>query len=135
MALITWTKEQFGTNIGIADDQHKVLFNMLNELHELAAGSDRAAIGKSLDALVKYVVDHFATEEKLMQMHNYPNFDAHKAEHTKLLETCGGLAAKFHAGEAEITQETTTFVKDWLCSHIPKVDQHYGPFLNGKGVA
>ena len=91
MALITWTKEQFGTNISVADDQHKTLFKMLNELHDLAGGSDRAAIGRSLDALVKFVVDHFATEEKLMQMHNYPDFDAHKAEHTKLLETCGGL--------------------------------------------
>ena len=43
MALITWTKEQFGTNVTVADDQHKVLFGMLNDLHEAVPGGDRAA--------------------------------------------------------------------------------------------
>lgn len=135
MALITWTKDQFGTNVNVTDEQHQLLFNMLNDLHDLAAGSDRAAIGNKLDALINFVVEHFATEERLMKHQGYPDFDAHKAEHTKLLETCGGVQKKFHAGELEITQETTTFVKDWLVSHIPNVDMHYGPYLNSKGVS
>ncbi len=134
MSLITWTKEQFGTNVTIADDQHKVIFDMLNDLNDAVPKGDRAAIGTKLDALVKYVVDHFAEEEKLMTTTGYAGYDAHKAEHTKLLETCGGVAAKFHAGELEITQDTTAFVKDWLVSHIPNVDKHYGPHLNSKGI-
>ncbi len=134
MSLIAWTKEQFGTNVTIADDQHKVIFDMLNDLHDAVPKGDRAAIGTKLDALVNYVVDHFAEEEKLMTATGYAGYDAHKVEHTKLLETCGGVAAKFHAGELEITQDTTAFVKDWLVSHIPNVDKHYGPHLNSKGI-
>jgi hemerythrin len=134
MTLITWTKEQFGTNVSFADDQHKVLFGMLNDLHDAVPAGNRAAIGEKLDALVKYVVDHFAEEERNMIATAYPDYDAHKAEHTKLLETCGGVAAKFHAGELEITQDTTAFVKDWLVTHIPNVDKHYGPHLNSKGI-
>ncbi len=135
MALITWTKDQFGTGVGVADDQHQTLFGMLNDLHELAAGGNRSAVGAKLDQLINFVVEHFATEEKLMQQHGYPSYVAHKSEHDKLVSTCADLQKKFHAGQAEITQETTAFVKDWLCNHIPKVDMSYGPFLNQKGVA
>ena len=52
MALITWTKEAYGTNVAVADEQHQELFRLLNGLHETAAGGDRAAIGKQLDGLI-----------------------------------------------------------------------------------
>ncbi|MDD5034509.1 MAG: bacteriohemerythrin [Methylococcaceae bacterium] len=134
MSLITWTKEQFGTNVSFADEQHKVLFGMLNDLDAAVPGGDRNVIGEKLNTLVNYVVDHFADEERHMTETNYPDYTAHKAEHTKLLETCGGVAAKFKAGELEITQDITAFVKDWLVNHIPNVDKHYGPHLNSKGI-
>ena len=134
MSLITWTKEQFGTNVGVADDQHKTLFDMLNALNDAVPSGNRAVIGEKLDTLVNFVVDHFAEEERLMTQTNYPGYAAHKAEHTKLLETCGGVAAKFKAGELDITQDTTAFVKDWLVNHIPTFDKPYGPYLNSKGI-
>lgn len=135
MALLTWTAEQFGTNVSEADQQHQTLFNMLNELHETVSSGERGAIGNQLDALIDYVVMHFQTEEKLMQANGYPNYAAHKAEHDKLVSTCADLQKKFHAGDADVTEETTTFVKDWLVNHIPKIDKDYGPFLNEKGVS
>jgi hemerythrin len=30
MALITWTANQYGTNVGFADDEHQILFGKLN---------------------------------------------------------------------------------------------------------
>lgn len=130
MALMMWTEREYGTTVPIADDQHKEIFRMLNGLHETATGGDRAAIGKQLDELIDYVVMHFQTEEKLMQQKSYPDFAAHKAEHDKLVTTCADLQKKFHAGQAEVSQDTTRFVKDWLDGHIPKIDKPYGPCLN-----
>jgi hemerythrin len=131
MALMTWTAEQYGTHVAVADDQHKELFRMLNSLHNTAGTGNRAAIGQELDALIAYVVMHFQTEEKLMTEKGYPDFAAHKAEHDKLVTTCAGLQKAFHAGEAEVTQDTTRFVRDWLNGHIPHSDMPYGPCLNG----
>lgn len=131
MPLISWTKEQFGTDVAVADEQHQTLFTMLNGLHETAAGGNRQSVGQQLDALIDYVVMHFQTEERLMQEKGYAGYAAHKAEHDKLVATCADLQKKFHAGQADVTQETTAFVKDWLCSHIPKVDKPYAPCLNG----
>jgi hemerythrin len=130
MPLITWTEEQYGTGVGFADDQHKKLFGLLNNLHGVAFSGDKAAIGAKLDALIAYVVEHFQSEEKAMQEKNYDGYQAHKAEHDKLVATCADLQKKFHAGEAEVNQETTAFVKSWLDDHIPKVDRAYEPALN-----
>ncbi|MFO1418942.1 MAG: bacteriohemerythrin [Methylotetracoccus sp.] len=131
MALMNWTEKEHGTTVTVADDQHKEIFRMVNGLHDTAASGDRAAIGRQLDALIDYVVMHFKTEEKLMQDKGYPDFAAHKAEHDKLVATCADLQKKFHAGQAEVSQDTTSFVRDWLYGHIPKIDKPYGPCLNG----
>lgn len=134
MALLTWTAEQFGTNVGIADQQHQKLFDLLNSLDDAVKSGDRAATGSCLDELIDFVVKHFQTEEELMQKYGYPNYEAHKADHDNLVQTCADLQKKFHAGEADVTPETTQFVKEWLERHIPQVDKDYGPFLNEKGV-
>ncbi len=131
MSLITWTADQFGTNVGFADDEHKILFGKLNKLYDLATGgAARSAIGEALDDLIAYVVGHFAHEEKEMLAKNYAGYAAHKAEHEALIGVCAGLQTKLHAGEAEVTEEVGQMVKDWLTNHIPNVDKHYAGALN-----
>ena len=115
MALITWTSAQFGTNVGFADEEHKILFDKLNKLYDLAtSGAARTAIGAQLDDLIAYVVDHFA----------------HKEEHVALVGICSDLQKKFHAGEAEIDDSVGQLVKGWLESHIPNFDMAYADALN-----
>jgi hemerythrin len=135
MALLTWTAEQFATNVTAADDEHKVIFDLANALNDAVSGGNRADVGARLDALIGYVAAHFKTEEDLFDKHGYPDAVAHKAKHAELVNTCLDVQKKFHAGEIEITGDTCVFVKDWLYNHIPNVDKHYGPFLNEKGVA
>jgi len=135
MALLNWTADAFGTKITVADDEHKVIFDMTNKLNDLASAGDRAAVGKQLDALIAYVAGHFKTEEDLFAAHGYPDAVAHKAKHDELVATCLDVQKKFHAGEIEVTGDTCVFVKDWLYNHIPNVDKHYGPYLNSKGVS
>ena len=131
MALITWTAGQFGTNVGFADDEHKILFDKLNKLYDLATGgAARSAIGAQLDDLITYVVNHFAHEEKEMLAKNYAGYERHKAEHEALLGICGGLQTKFHAGEAEVDESVGQLVKGWLESHIPTFDMAYADALN-----
>ena len=130
MALISWNAEQYGTNVGFADDEHKILFGKLNKLYDLATGgAERSAIGAQLDDLIAYVVDHFAHEEKEMEAAGFAGLEAHKAEHQALVGTCADLQKKFHAGEAEVTEEVGQMVKGWLDNHIPNVDRGYSVVL------
>ena len=131
MALITWTAEQFGTNVGFADEEHQVLFGKLNKLYDLATGgAERSAVGAQLDDLIAYVVDHFAHEEREMQAKGFAGYDAHKAEHEALVGICADLQKKFHAGEADVTEEVGQMVKGWLDNHIPTFDKGYSSALS-----
>ncbi|MEI6067313.1 MAG: bacteriohemerythrin [Methylococcaceae bacterium] len=131
MALITWTAAQYGTDVAFADDEHKILFDKLNKLYDLATGgAARSAIGAQLDDLIAYVVGHFAHEEKEMLAKGYAGYERHKAEHVALIGICGGLQTKFHAGEADVTEEVGQMVKGWLDSHIPTFDKAYAEALN-----
>lgn len=126
MALITWTAAQYGTDVAFADQEHQTLFGLLNKLYdEATGGAARATIGASLDALIAYVVDHFAHEEREMQAKGFGGFDRHKEEHDKLVGICAGLQKAFHAGEADVTEEVGQMVKGWLDSHIPTFDMAY----------
>ncbi|CAD6876476.1 bacteriohemerythrin [Methylomonas sp. BW4-1] len=130
MALITWTAAQYGTNVGFADQEHQTLFGLLNKLYdEATGGAARATVGASLDALIAYVVDHFAHEEKEMVAKGFAGYDRHKAEHEALIGICADLQKKFHAGEAEVTEDVGQLVKSWLDSHIPKFDMAYSEAL------
>jgi hemerythrin len=63
MSLITWTKEQFATNVSAHDREHQEIFRLLNALGDAVGSGDRAATGKELDALIACVAQHFAAEE------------------------------------------------------------------------
>jgi hemerythrin len=102
----------------------------LNKLYDDATGgADRSTIGASLDALIAYVVDHFAHEEREMEAVGYDGLAAHKAEHDALVGICADLQKKFHAGEADVTEEVGQMVKGWLDDHIPKYDMPYAPAI------
>ncbi|MGZ5029536.1 MAG: bacteriohemerythrin [Methylobacter sp.] len=131
MALITWTAGQYGTNVGFADSEHKILFDKLNNLYDLAIGAaERSAIGAQLDDLIAYAAEHFAHEEREMLAKGYSGYERHKEEHEVLIDICSGLQAKFHVGEAEVDESIGYLVKGWLDSHIPNFDMAYADVLN-----
>jgi len=131
MALITWNEKDHGTKVGFADDEHKVLFDLLNTLYDHAiSGAERSVTGSALDELIAYVVDHFSHEETEMQAKSYGGYARHKEEHDKLVAICADLQTKFHAGSADVTDEVGQMVKGWLDSHIPQYDMPYADALN-----
>ena len=131
MALITWTADKYGTNVGFADEEHQILFGKLNKLYDLAiGGAARSEVGAQLDDLIAYVVEHFAHEEREMEAKSFAGVDAHKAEHVALVGICADLQKKIHAGEAEVTEEVGQLVKGWLDNHIPNFDKAYGAVLS-----
>jgi hemerythrin len=130
MSLMKWTEEAYGTNVAICDQQHQELFDRVNALNEAVSGGKRPEIGNSLDKLIDYVVEHFQSEERLMEEKGYEDLDNHRKEHEKLVTTCADIQGKFHANEADIEEGTLTFIKDWLDNHIPVIDRKYGPVLS-----
>ena len=93
-----------------------------------------AVIANTLSELLDYTVYHFSTEEALFKTHGYPEAIKHKKEHDALTTQALDLKARYSKGDLFLSNETMTFLKDWLNNHIIGSDKRYSAFLNGKGV-
>lgn len=134
MALFPWKKE-YSVNIAEIDQQHQQLVAMVNELHDaMTAQKGKEVLGLILTKLISYTSTHFATEEKLMQQHGYPDYDTHKAKHEKMVAKVLALQNDYKSGKITLTFEVSKFLQDWLNKHILGTDMKYSTFLNNKGV-
>ncbi|MFA6584197.1 MAG: bacteriohemerythrin [Elusimicrobiaceae bacterium] len=133
MALFNWdTSMSVGVNK--FDEHHKKLVDMVNKLHDaMSSGKGNEVIGPILTELVRYTQYHFAEEEKLMTLHQYPDLAKHKAEHVALTKKALELMEQQKKGSIVVTVPVMFFLRDWLTTHIKGTDKKYGPFLNQKG--
>ena len=132
--LFPW-KDAYSVDIGIVDSQHKILLDLINELHQaMLSGTGKEQLSKVLSKLIKYTQGHFHAEEEIMQSKQYPDFANHKVEHDRFTQTILDFQHKFQKNELGLTIELMNFLKDWLIKHIMGSDKRYAPFLNSKGV-
>ncbi|OGU15424.1 MAG: chemotaxis protein [Geobacteraceae bacterium GWC2_53_11] len=125
----------FAVGVEKYDNAHKVLFNMVNDLADaMQQKKSKEAVGRVLNGLAEYTINHFADEERNFAQTHYPEEIEHKALHKKLLDQVTALIGKFNAGEPLIAQDVINFLKDWLINHIKGVDKRYGPHLNKSGI-
>jgi hemerythrin len=118
------------------DEQHKSLVDALNSLHAaMKQGKGKDEIQRILVFLRDYTVDHFKTEEALMDLHRYPSAQAHKAIHADLVKQVAALVADFQSGKPVMTTAVLDFLETWLTKHIMSEDMALGAFLKAKGVA
>ena len=134
MAFFNW-EDSFSVGIQEIDMQHQKLVQLLNELYEaMKAGKGNDAVGKILNGMVQYTVSHFATEERYMKLHNYPDFATHKQEHDSLTKQVVDLQEQFKTGQAALSMKVGNFLKGWLVNHISGTDMKYSPYLRAKGM-
>lgn len=122
---LTWDDKKYATGIKQIDDQHRSLFDRMNELLEscqAGAGSEEAI--RTLDFLADYAEAHFGFEEDLMETHQCPNCNANKSAHAYLRNELASLRQ-----ELEREGPTPLFVIkvqervcDWFVNHILKID-------------
>lgn len=129
-----WTKD-YSVNIAVLDEQHKDLFNTVNELEQaLSAGSGDAALDSILHKLVQYALSHFAAEEHLMREHAFPGLMAHVVQHQMFRARVAEFLTDHRAGKAGVLASLLLFMQDWLKKHVLKIDKQYSPFLTARGV-
>lgn len=134
--MIEWT-EAMAVGVGEIDSQHRELFRRIAALSAAAAAGDaRTEAGRCVPFLAKYVVDHFAMEEGLMDRHGYPGASLHKVQHEMFLREMASLRRQLETGfSTELVLSLQKKANDWLVNHIGKTDKLLGAFLKGKMAA
>jgi len=135
MPLVNWSDE-YSVSIKEIDDQHKKLFDLLNELHEaMKAAKGKTVLGKVIQDLVSYTEFHFSSEEILMKNCKYPDFLKHKVKHDEFTAKVKEFSQKYIDGSFLLSQEIVQFLKNWLTEHIKESDKQYSMFIIKANVA
>jgi hemerythrin len=131
---VEWSNE-LSVGIEEIDAQHKVLVDLLNQIHEAIQQRHGAqATGEIIQRLGEYTRVHFAVEESLMRILHYPDYERHKEQHDKLIEQLNELRAKLDSGRGSTSFELAHFLKVWLTKHIMEADKRYTKHFLDQGI-
>jgi len=115
------------------DAQHETMIGLVNQVHQaMLKASDRTVLDGLLAELMDYTRGHCAYEEQLMVKYDYPRYEAHKAEHVRLLSHLGDLIDRYRQGDVLLSFAVVLELKNWACIHIEKSDRLLGVFLNDR---
>src|SRR5260370_39654099 len=130
--MLEW-KTEYAVGIASIDSQQQKLFAIARELYEaMSAGRGKASLALILDRLVQYTSVHFAHEERLMRVYDYPDFLKHKAQHDALTKQVLAFQKEFEAGIAAMDVQPLQFLTDLLGNHIKAAGFLYAPFPQTK---
>lgn len=131
---IEWSDE-LSVGIEEIDEQHKVLVGLVNQMHDAIHGRrGNDVVQDILAQLAEYTRIHFAVEESLMRILNYPGYEEHRDSHEELIGHVVELQDKVASGKTSIGFELMHFLKVWLTKHIMEEDQNYSGFFLAAGA-
>jgi hemerythrin len=134
MAYMEW-QDSFSVNIKEIDDQHRVLIDKVNILHDAMLMNKGQEIQKeTIYGMVDYATVHFDTEENYMQRFHFPDFSSHKAEHDRFTKKALELKERAESNGFILTIEILVFLKEWLQNHILGSDANYAEHFNKHGL-
>jgi hemerythrin len=128
---VAWS-DSYLMNVKVIDDQHKGLLDFVNDLFNHATGNEkdeRAYFKEVIQNAVKYIKEHFATEEKYMIATKFPGFKEHKRAHDTFTLTVISSVKEFEAGKRLVLKKFALFLKDWVLSHIAVMDKQYSIYF------
>ena len=132
---VEWSDE-LSVGIEEIDEQHKVLVGLVNQMHDAIHRRHGSEMVQGVLAqLADYTRIHFAVEESLMRILNYPGYEAHKAQHEELVGHMLELQEKVAVGKTAIGFELMHFLKVWLTKHIMDDDKQYSAHFISAGAS
>lgn len=134
---LTWS-DDYSVHIPAIDNEHRLLISLINDFGLAMDTQEIVQVqiaGETLGRLSRYISRHFESEERFLLFNNYPEFDAHKSEHTQLLERLERFSTRFTLEKRLVNEQMLLFLKDWLVRHIILHDCKFGSYFRGKELA
>ena len=121
--ILEWSN-QLATEHPLIDEQHQAMIAMINHLHIcITEPMQRPEFSARLELLCNYAMEHFATEEQLMQQQNYPHLARHQAQQAYALNQ------RFLGGDLPLDSTVSESLREWFMDHIQGEDRELGLFL------
>lgn len=133
MEKLIWKKE-YETGVVLIDKQHRILVDIINNLHEAHAQTkEKEILRETIIKLVDYTKYHFNYEEKHMTQFFYNKIEGHKKLHKIFIGQIVEILEELKKGDyRNLTDDILKFLTNWLIDHILKHDREYGHFYKMK---
>ena len=118
-----WTKD-LSVGIHELDEQHKTLVECVSAIEQSVSQGERwSEVHSTLVRLRNFTEMHFAVEESLMRIHEYPGLDEHANEHRGFSDSL--VALQEASLKTDVRLEMIAFLRRWIEWHIPAHDKPY----------
>ncbi len=119
-------KENFNTGIDSLDYEHRKLVGVMEALCD-SYERDESSASELFGKLYTEVAAHFALEERIMREKKYALYDAHKADHEKLLDRVRFMMEAYEKGLcADCGTNLRDCLEEWLAGHVADADRGLG---------
>ena len=121
----------FNVNIKKIDEQHKHLFEIINEYFLAMMDAEaNEVLSETIDKLLNYAEYHFSVEEDFFIEYSYIHIDNHIQQHAYYFAKIKAYQTMVNAGVKQIGGKPITvilwiFLKEWLINHIKIEDMKY----------
>jgi hemerythrin len=128
-------KEEYSVGIEKIDLQHRLLIDMINDLY-LAIHENRSSevIPSLIGRLQNYILEHFSTEQCMMEEAGYQGLTEHLLEHDQMIDKVAELESKYNRGRLGSLGQLVIYLRSWLDHHICKTDKTMAQTLSRQGL-
>lgn len=117
------------------DMEHRIQVSLIQAMEEaVRAGETDGRTQKIVTQLYDFTSAHFLAENLLMRLHAYPEYEAHSADHDRLIALLDRLVRAVEAGETSVSLESMESLRSWLSLHIGGMDQRLSTFVAGQAA-
>jgi hemerythrin len=112
------------------DNEHRIQLGMLKALCDaVAEGEPASKIHEILNQLTAYSELHFMSEELLMRMYAYPDYDDHVLDHVSMTDRLNQILRRYAAGQDGMALQTANEMREFLLGHINSRDHALTEYL------
>ncbi|HEX5698819.1 MAG TPA: hemerythrin domain-containing protein [Rhodoferax sp.] len=127
---VEW-QESYKIGDAAVDARQQELFTLTNEF---LASDDLTVLRSTIVSLCKQARAQFILEEALMRRLDYPDLEAHAAQHQTLLDRLIGRSMDVGKGYMN-KPAIAALMRDWCERHVPEEDAKLGQFLASRQAA
>jgi hemerythrin len=110
--------DSYAVGIPDIDEQHRVLFELIQGLAAVADGRESpAGITDAVESVVALARTHLRYEESLAAGHPAQGYDSARREHAEFLKKAEGFSRYAEQAPADALQSIVEFMKDWVVDH------------------
>lgn len=112
------------------DREHQIQLGLLQELCSAAQKQRNAlVVAEILEQLIVYSEAHFMSEELLMRLKSYDDYEDHADDHIQMMDALQSIAASHAAGDSSLVAGRAAEVLDFIGWHIATRDRRFADYV------